>query len=59
MGELKPSELFLTMPATLTQKDAQLLRSRLVEFIDEFVKTIDNSKGEVLYCLNIDWFDVC
>jgi uncharacterized protein (TIGR02147 family) len=59
MGLLKPTELFLTMPATLSEKDVILLRSKIVEFIDEFVSVIDKSKGEVLYCLNIDWFDVC
>ena len=59
MGTLKPSEIFLTMPATLSEKDAVLLRRKIVEFIDEFVKIIDSSKGEALYCFNIDWFNVC
>ncbi len=59
MGALRPSELFLTMPATLTEKDAILLRRKIVEFIDDFVKVIDASKGEALYCFNIDWFNVC
>lgn len=58
MGDLKPSELFLTMPATLKVEDALLLRKKIVEFIDEFVKVIDTSKGETMYCLNIDWFNV-
>ena len=59
MGTLKPSELFLTMPATLAEKDVHLLRQKIVEFIDEFGQVIDDSKGEVMYCLNIDWFDAC
>lgn len=59
MGTLTPSELFLTMPATLTEKDSLLLRQKIVEFIEEFVKVIDHSKGEALYCLNIDWFNAC
>jgi hypothetical protein len=58
MGVLQPSELFLTMPATLTRSDAILLRSKIVEFIDEFVKVIDTSKSEVLYCFNLDWFEI-
>lgn len=59
MGILKPSELFLTMPATLTEKDAILIRKRLVQTIEDIVEIIDSSKGEVLYCFNLDWFDVC
>jgi hypothetical protein len=59
MGALGPSELFMTMPATLTAKDAHLLRQKIVEFINDFAQVIDHSKGEVLYCLNIDWFDAC
>lgn len=58
MGVLKPEELFLTMPATLAAKDVPLLRQKIVEFIDEFGTALDDSKGEVMYCLNIDWFDV-
>lgn len=58
MGVLKPGELFLTMPATLAEKDVPLLRQKIVEFIDDFGAVLDRSKGEVMYCLNVDWFDV-
>lgn len=58
MSLLQPSELFLTMPATLARSDAILLRTKIVEFVDEFVKVLDSSKGEIIHCLNIDWFEV-
>ncbi len=58
MDLIGPSELFLTMPATLAEKDIMILRQRIVDFIDEFVKVIDTSKSEKLYCLNIDWFNI-
>lgn len=57
MGSVKPTELFLTMPATMSEKDVELLRQKIVDFIEDFVKVIDSSKGETMYCLNIDWFD--
>jgi hypothetical protein len=59
MGQVLPSELFLTLPATLTEKDVLKLRMMIVEFIEKFIGVIDTSKSEVLYCLNIDWFNVC
>ncbi len=58
MGVLQPNELFLTMPATLTRADAILLRAKIIEFIEEFVKVIDSSKSEVLFCFNMDWFEI-
>lgn len=58
MGLINPNELFLTMPATLSEKDVLLLRQKIIDFIDEFVKVIDISKSETLYCLNIDWFNI-
>jgi len=58
MGTLLPSELFFTMPATLSEKDTLILRQKIVEFIEEFVKVIDSSRGETLYCLNMDWFRI-
>jgi uncharacterized protein (TIGR02147 family) len=58
MISVKPAELFLTMPATLRERDAQILRQKIVSFIEEFVGVIDSSKGEVLYCLNLDWFSL-
>ncbi len=58
MGDVKPTELFLTMPATMSEKDVSVLREKIVAFIEDFVTVIDSSKGEVLYCLNLDWFNV-
>lgn len=57
MGDMKSTELFLTMPATMSEKDVFILREKIVSFIEDFVKIIDSSKGEKMYCLNIDWFD--
>lgn len=58
MSLVKSNEIFLTMPATLTKEDSYLLRKMIVEFTEKAVAVIDNSKGEILQCLNIDWFEV-
>jgi len=51
-------ELFFSSPMTLSRKDKQKLREKIIEFIKDFMKTIQNSDEEILCCLNIDWFEV-
>jgi uncharacterized protein (TIGR02147 family) len=58
MGQLLPSEFFLTIPATLTERDALRIRKALLELSEAVVTIMDDSKSEELYCLNIDWFNV-
>jgi uncharacterized protein (TIGR02147 family) len=58
MGLLKPTELFFTMPATLSKDDVIKLRTKIVEFIEECTKAVDCSSSEAFYCMNIDWYEV-
>ena len=53
----RPSDLHYTSPLTLSAKDAELLREKLVEFINELNLIVDASPSEKIYCLNLDWFD--
>lgn len=59
MGALMPSELFYTMPVTLSDSDALLIRKKLIEYIEQIVKIVDPSSPETFCCLNLDWFKVC
>lgn len=47
-----------TAPVTLSEKDAEILRERIRQFISESVNLIKDSPSEKLYCLCLDWFEV-
>jgi hypothetical protein len=51
-------ELAYTGPMTLSRKDAQRVRSLALELVRNVVETAQPSSSEVLYCLNVDWFEV-
>ncbi len=55
---LKSTELVFTSPVAVSKKDAELLRSRFLEMIDEWAKVVDHSPSEQLMCLNIDWVEI-
>jgi uncharacterized protein (TIGR02147 family) len=47
-----------TAPVSLAREDADKLRSEILSWISAFAKRIEPSKAEVLWCLNLDWFEV-
>lgn len=55
IGNFKEDDFCVTMPANISLKDAKKLRQLLVDTVDRCVNTVDNTKPEALFCLNIDW----
>lgn len=59
IGGPKTDAVFFTSPLTISTFDAEKLRKKIVDFIDEAMKVVEASKhDEELRCLNIDWFKV-
>lgn len=56
--ELSSSEVAYTAPITLSQKDAQEIRERILKFISEVAGVVKDSPSEDLYCFCVDWFRV-
>ena len=56
MENITDSELFLTLPCSLSQKGVAEIRRELVNTIENITDVIDEGKEETLACLNIDWF---
>lgn len=57
-SEPKLNDAFYTAPVTLSEKDAKILREKVLQFISESVNLIKDSPSEKLYCLCLDWFEV-
>ncbi len=55
---IRSTDAFYTAPVTLSQKDAERLREKVIQFISEGVDLIKDSPSEKLYCLCVDWFEV-
>lgn len=49
-------ELMYTVNVSLSKNDFELLREQMVQFIDQFLKTIYPSPSEEIACFNMDWF---
>jgi len=52
----RPGNLNYTCPLTLSKKDADIVKERIIQLIEEVNSVVDPSPSETLYCLNIDWF---
>ncbi|MFN7905369.1 MAG: TIGR02147 family protein [Pseudobdellovibrionaceae bacterium] len=52
---LRAEDLVFTFPTVISESDFQIIREKLVQFIEEFKKISGPSPSENLYCLNIDW----
>ena len=55
---LSDQELMYTAPFSISEKDFPILREQLVAAIQEFLKTVKASQGEMVACLNMDLFRV-
>ncbi len=53
---LKDNELMFTGPMSLSQKDFDILRERMVGLIREVSDVVKDSESEVLGCFNLDFF---
>jgi uncharacterized protein (TIGR02147 family) len=56
MGNVSPEELFLSLPASLSEKAIKDIRKELVASIERVTGIIDSSTEDSLACLNIDFF---
>lgn len=52
---LKDTDLVFTYPVTLSEKDATLVREKLVLLIEDIKKNCEQSPSDLLYMFNIDW----
>lgn len=52
-------ELYFTMPLTISTTDATLVQKKMVDFLEDIRQLVVKSKSEQLFCLNIDWYNVC
>lgn len=50
--------LHFSSPLTISRADAERVREKLVQFIEEINQIVDPSPSEELYCLNFDWFAI-
>jgi uncharacterized protein (TIGR02147 family) len=55
---LKPWELVFTSPVAVSQKDAEAIRRKLLDAVDDWAKIADQSPSERLMCLNLDWVEI-
>jgi len=56
--QISDAELMYTAPFSISEKDFIVLREQLVLVIEQFLKTVKASEGEVVACFNMDLFRV-
>jgi uncharacterized protein (TIGR02147 family) len=52
---LRAEDLVFTYPVVMSESDFRIVRERLVQFIEEFKRTVSPSPAKGLYCLNFEW----
>ena len=57
-GHLEDHETIFTSPMTVSREDSELIREKVLSFIEEIREIVRKTEPEVLTCLNIDWFEV-
>ena len=50
-------DFFYSMPTVISRELASEIRARLKKWLEELQPKIEGSRSEVLFCLNIDWFE--
>lgn len=53
-----PNKLHFSAPLTISKKDIPTVREFCTELIEKTSNVVKESKSEVFYCMNIDWFEV-
>ncbi len=56
-NEVREDEIFFSSPASLSKKDEEVIREKILQLIKEFADQVQDSPEETLRCLNIDWFE--
>lgn len=54
----QPNKLFYTSPLTLSKRDCDAIREKILQFIEQVNSIVDPSPSETFYCLNVDWFPI-
>ncbi len=54
----RSQEMHYSAVVTISEKDAALVKEKLMRCLQENVETITNSPAENVYCYNIDWFEL-
>jgi hypothetical protein len=49
-------DFYFSVPMVISAKDKDLIRTLLVDLLNNVDSVIENSPSEELMCLNIDWF---
>jgi len=52
---LTSQELAYSSPMSLSEKDANRVRKKIMELVQEINKIREHSDCDQAYCLNIDW----
>jgi uncharacterized protein (TIGR02147 family) len=58
IDHMTDQELMYTAPFSISEKDFPVLREQMVGVIQEFLKTVKASEGEIVACFNLDLFKV-
>lgn len=58
LDRLNKRDLHYSVVFTLSENDAQKIKGRLIEMIEETMEKVRNSPEEVLYCHTIDFFQI-
>ncbi|MFN9066918.1 MAG: DUF4423 domain-containing protein, partial [Bdellovibrionales bacterium] len=58
IDHLTDQELMYTAPFSISEKDFPVLREQMVGVIQEFLKTVKASEGELVACFNLDLFRI-
>lgn len=58
LQDVKKTDVHYSTVSTLSKKDAEVLRSKLVQEVQNYVQTVSQSKEETMYCFNLDFFKV-
>jgi uncharacterized protein (TIGR02147 family) len=54
----KENDIHYGTVSTLSKKDVEILRSKFVQDIQDYVQTVSQSKEESIYCFNLDFFNL-
>lgn len=58
IDHMTDQELMYTAPFSISEKDFPILREQMVSVIQDFLKTVKASEGEIVACFNLDLFKV-
>lgn len=58
IGHSSDAKLHYSSAMTLSSKDVEIVRQKILKLIEDVSKVVDPSPREELMCLNIDWFNL-